>query len=271
MKKYVVLSKQLGETPLACLERWRAKQPAGYRDTPLTYAGRLDPLASGKLLVLIGEECRAKARYLTLDKGYVFDILFGLTSDSGDVLGCVSPHHNTQVTASVLKKTLAATVGTLTLPYPAFSSKTVNGKPLHTWAAQRRLSEITIPNNTTAIYHLYLQKLDTLNKDQVYQTALKNIAGVAPVTDERKAVGNDFRRPVVLESWRCWYKTQPKNATYTRARVYCACSSGTYMRSLAEYIGTRCGSAALAFSITRTHLGRYRGRLGGRPLWWPYY
>ncbi len=86
MKRYVVLEKFVGQTPLECAEAWRAEHPQ-YADVPLAYAGRLDPMASGKLLILIGEECKQQARYHGLDKRYEFQVLCGFSSDSGDVLG----------------------------------------------------------------------------------------------------------------------------------------------------------------------------------------
>ena len=83
---YVILDKSVGQTPLACLEEWR--RAAGVAvSVPLTYAGRLDPMASGKLLILIGEECKQKDSYLNLDKVYNFSALLGIESDTHDVLG----------------------------------------------------------------------------------------------------------------------------------------------------------------------------------------
>jgi len=55
----------------------------------MTYAGRLDPLAEGLLLVLTGEECKNKEKYLGLDKEYEVDVLFGFATDTYDILGKV--------------------------------------------------------------------------------------------------------------------------------------------------------------------------------------
>jgi len=90
MLQYITLEKAVGETPLGCLERWRAAHPE-YSRTRLTYAGRLDPMASGTLLILIGDECTRQTEYHALDKHYEFSVLFGLTSDSLDILGRLSP------------------------------------------------------------------------------------------------------------------------------------------------------------------------------------
>lgn len=257
MQKYVVLDKAVGETPLSCMEAWRATQSPALDGVPLTYAGRLDPLASGKLLVLIGDECKRKEQHQALDKAYDFSILFGLTSDSGDVLGLVSSHARSTVPNTSITAALKRCHGRVTFPYPAFSSKPVAGKPLHTWAAEGRLSEITIPTSTTNIFHLSLKQTTVLSRDQVYTEALKKINSIPPVTELRKALGNDFRRGDIREQWQRWRDTTPAQTNFTLAHCRIVCSSGTYVRSVAQHVGTHCGSAALAWSIHRTHLGHY--------------
>ncbi|HEY0964441.1 MAG TPA: hypothetical protein VGE31_01455, partial [Candidatus Paceibacterota bacterium] len=147
MEKYVVLEKAVGETPLDAAEAFRSTRP-DLENVPLSYAGRLDPMASGKLLVLIGEECKHQSDYHGLDKEYEFSVLFGIASDTQDVLGRLTPIAATESLRSVRNKDLlsgaaveGATlnniaqsfIGTLTVPYPLFSAKTVNGKPLHMW------------------------------------------------------------------------------------------------------------------------------------------
>jgi tRNA pseudouridine55 synthase len=99
MKKDQVLKlyKKVGETPLECLERFRKNHPK-FKNQKMTYAGRLDPLAEGELLVLVGESCKNKEKYLKLDKEYLVDILFGFETDSYDLLGLpVSPGKRNQI------------------------------------------------------------------------------------------------------------------------------------------------------------------------------
>ena len=69
MKKVIILNKNGWETPLQCLEFFRLKYKE-YKNIPMTYAGRLDPMASGVLVILVGEECKKKEKYLKLDKEY---------------------------------------------------------------------------------------------------------------------------------------------------------------------------------------------------------
>ena len=59
MKKVLIFNKKEGETPLEVLDKFRAKNKI-YQDIKMTYAGRLDPMASGILLVVAGEEIKKK-------------------------------------------------------------------------------------------------------------------------------------------------------------------------------------------------------------------
>lgn len=268
MERYVVLEKEIGETPLSATERWRATRP-DLVDIPLSYAGRLDPMASGKLLVLIGEECKKQSEYHDLDKEYEFSVLFGISSDTGDVLGRIrsdggqvfeSVNHGLAA-SSALEETLAAVadtmVGSITFPYPLFSAKTVNGKPLHMWTLEGRLDEIEIPTRTSTIYELELTKIEEKPRQEIVATALQKINTIPPVTEERKALGNDFRRTDVRADWQDVAIDYSLPPTYIIAHFRCIASSGAYMRTLAEIIAKQSGTTGLAWHIHRTKIGRY--------------
>jgi tRNA pseudouridine(55) synthase len=255
---YIILEKQVGETPLENLEAWRATEPS-LQSVPLAYAGRLDPMASGKLLILIGEECKRQEEYHNLDKEYQVSILFGTHSDSGDVLGLIKSQSCPTINKDQLEVTLQSLIGEVELPYPIFSAKTVGGKPLHTWAMEGRLSEITIPRRKSIIYQLTLNNLTKKTRKEIVNLALAKIDLIPKVTDPRKALGNDFRRTEVKETWQKFLNSGKEEDLFTSAQITCICSSGTYMRTLAEVIGETMNMESLAFSIHRSIIGKYDG------------
>jgi tRNA pseudouridine55 synthase len=55
----------------------------------LSYAGRLDPMAEGVLLCLVGSANARREAYLDLNKEYILDVLFGFSTDTYDILGKV--------------------------------------------------------------------------------------------------------------------------------------------------------------------------------------
>jgi tRNA pseudouridine(55) synthase len=267
MLPYLVLEKAVGQTPLEVLEAYKAAHQE-YQNAPMAYAGRLDPMASGKLLVLVGDECKQQSKYHALDKEYVVEILFGASSDSGDVLGLVEASPTVpKPTQEEVTSVLAKLNGAITLPYPKFSSKTVEGKPLHTWTVEGRINEITIPAYTATIHQLKLKSVLNKTRAEVYTEVSAKIETIPPVTDPKKALGNDFRRPEVRAAWRRFQEAGTPDDTFTIATIRCVGSSGLYMRTLSEVIGKQLGTTALAYSIHRTTIGHYQPLPFGFGYW----
>ncbi len=262
--KYLTTEKLVGETPLEATEKLR-KIHGIPSHIPMAYAGRLDPMASGTLLILVGEECKKQKKYHDLDKEYNVELLFGVSSDSGDVLGLITGNIQAIIEFKEVQKLFKKLEGAITLPYPHFSSKTINGKPLHQWTLEKKLDEIKIPKKKSTLYKLTPHELRIIKKQEILNTVRKKIETIPKVTDPRKALGADFRRSNVRKSW----KQFDANgfASYQLLSFTCVASSGTYMRSLCEHIAKELGNAGLAYSIHRTKIGRYKGRIGNKPIW----
>jgi len=261
MRKHVMLEKKIGETPLETLQAWKRGHPS-YANVPVAYAGRLDPMASGKLLILLGEECKKMSSYTGLDKEYEVEVLLGVGSDTGDILGITTRTDTPAlVTRTEITKALATMVGTHTLPYPAFSSKTVAGKPLFLYALEGTLPTIEVPTHEETIYSITLATYETAPAREL-QDRVSDLLARAPVSTElSKALGADFRIKDVKESWAKVFASSHQE-TYQVLRLRVRCGSGTYMRTLAGRIGKALGTRALALSIHRTSLGVHSRVLG---------
>lgn len=256
MKKYITLNKAVGETPLSCAEAWRADHP-DYKDVPMAYAGRLDPMASGKLLVLLGDECKHQTDYHDLDKTYEFSILLGIESDSLDVLGRLKTGEVTIVEEKAIREVLKKWQGEIELPYPKFSAKTIQGKPLHMWTLENRLHEIEIPTKTSEVYEIKLISIETMLRTDLAKAARIKIDTIPEVTDPRKALGNDFRRVDVRKDWENIANNNNLPNSYQIINLKCIASAGTYMRTLASRIANDLGTCGLAWSIHRAEIGVY--------------
>ncbi len=266
MKPYVVLHKEVGQTPLVCLEAYRS-QNEHLSGVPMAYAGRLDPMAEGKLLVLLGDECKVQEKYHKLDKEYEFEILFGVHSDTADVLGLLNTCAVPKITTSGLEGVAKKMIGNVELPYPHFSSKTVGGKPLHTWKLEGRINEIEIPTKQSTLYTLILKNLRQESAQSVFVYATEKIETIPKVTEERKALGNDFRRSDIRKDWQKFMDKYNADTLFYVATFTCVCSSGTYMRTLAELIANELHTCGLAYSIKRTKIGIYQPLLFGLGFW----
>src|SRR3989344_701979 len=151
------LYKQLGETPRERLERLRVQKPH-YEHEVLSYAGRLDPMAEGGMLCLVGAANKRREAYLELGKEYVLDILFGFSTDTYDVLGRVMETGDASgIKRANVQKGLNEFRGDLSQEYPPYSSKVVEGKSLFEWARNNALSSIMMPSRSVTVYHIDLE------------------------------------------------------------------------------------------------------------------
>ncbi|HEX5774545.1 MAG TPA: hypothetical protein VFY28_01110 [Candidatus Paceibacterota bacterium] len=251
MRKYIVIEKEVGETPLMAIEKWRHAEGI-LNSLPLSYAGRLDPMASGKLLVLIGDECKQQEQYTKLDKEYEIEILLDISTDTGDVLGMPAyADTNTHPDKSAVKAALRAVTGTHVVPYPAFSSKTVNGKSLFLYALEGTLDTIEIPTHKETVYRIKQLGTASLSEDAL-QTRVMEMLSLAPRSDEpSKVLGADFRQDEIRARWGVMFASMPTRE-FVVLRLRVSCASGTYMRTLASRIARELGTTGFALSIRRT-------------------
>ena len=250
------LYKKMGETPLECINRFRAGH-SEYADAKMSYAGRLDPLAEGVLLVMVGDDMnKRREEYLQLPKTYSFDIVFGVATDTFDLLGLVTKtffdsKHSSQLSLELpeknkLEKLVSSLKGKLAQEYPPFSSKTVGGKALFSWAKENRLHEIEIPKNDIEIYSVEL-----LSAGQLSGTELLHKA-----TQATQLVRGDFRQDKIKKSWNENLKGK-EAATFPFISLKISCSSGTYVRALSQLLGQKVALPAVAMNIVREAVGEH--------------
>ena len=221
MEKVLKLYKNLGETPLACLERFRGENPE-YSGEKMTYAGRLDPMAEGLLIALVGDECHKKDEYLGLDKEYIFEVLFGIQSDTYDILGI--PNFCKPKTF-VLEKF----IGKKFQEYPPYSSRT--------FQMARDGVDFEPPVKEVEIYNIEKLEEREILGEQILTEVLRKI----------DLVHGDFRQEEIKSAWKNILENSSDKFRVLKIKV--TCSSGTYVRSICNELG------GLAYSIKRNKVG----------------
>ncbi|MDZ4226220.1 MAG: hypothetical protein U1C66_01880 [Patescibacteria group bacterium] len=240
------LYKHLGETPRERLERLREQRPE-YRHEVLSYAGRLDPMAEGVLLCLVGSANKRREPYLDMSKNYVLDVLFGFATDTYDILGrIIERGDGSGLRREPLRKALNEFRGKVSQEYPPFSSKTLEGKSLIEWARAGALHTMVLPRRTVTIYDINLTSMYKVDEPTLF----------AYIEDNVDKVQGDFRQDEVM---RLWKRNLRKDGTreFSCATIDISCSSGTYARSIAHGLGEELGIPALALHILRTKVGEY--------------
>jgi tRNA pseudouridine55 synthase len=271
--KINVVYKKRGQTPLECINELK-KANEHLLHLPLTYAGRLDPLAEGVLVILIGDECLKKDEYLKLPKEYETTILFGFETDTYDLMGLVTKvkelevqHHVASDVVPLIrnkedeklehknlyddlvlrfKKLLPQFTGRIKQSYPPYSSRTVNGKPLYQWSREGKLREITIPS-----HDVFVESIDIIDEGFISGEDF-----LSKIKNDISLVGGDFRQKEIVDLWKNILKDK-KEEQYKTITLRVSCGSGVYVRGIAHELGVALGVPALALNIKRTKVGEY--------------
>lgn len=244
MDNVIPIYKYLGETPLACIERFKAAFPV-YTDLPMTYAGRLDPMAEGLLILLSGEKCKEKEQYLGFDKVYFVDFVLGIATDSYDVLGLITDEAQVAEDAALrLPEILPTFIGKQNQMYPPYSSKTVAGKPLFAYARERKLDTITIPSHPIEIYEIVILESSLISESKVAEKAIEKIQNIQ----------GDFRQSESIAVWEARLTNKRELPTFS---IKIRASSGTYVRQLVQDIARKLGTSAVVTGIYRPEIGDF--------------
>ncbi len=243
----IKIYKKVGETPLEALTNYRNQHPE-LTNSSLTYAGRLDPMAEGLLLVIKDEEIVNKDKYLHLGKRYEAEILLGMSSDTHDILGLADKTNDNQIIQEEnIRQVLGSFQGKRSWPLPSYSSKPVKGKPLFQWSREGRISEIEIPTQNFEISEIKLNSAELISWEKVYEY----------ITTTIDKVEGDFRQQQILQQWEDINTNVNSELFLQLIKISVHCSSGTYVRSIASKLGEELNSQALLFKLKRTQIGSF--------------
>lgn len=178
----------------------RVRRAAGIRR--VGHAGTLDPLASGLLLLGVGQTTRFLEYLVGLDKTYETTVRLGQSTTTYDAEGEVTAERPVDVTPEQISAALVAFRGPIRQRPPIFSAIKQGGRPLY--EAARRGETVIAPEREVVIHTLDLLAYDP---------------------------------------------------PWVRLRV--ACSSGTYIRSLAHDLGEALGVGGHVVELRRPAVGAF--------------
>jgi tRNA pseudouridine55 synthase len=238
------LYKKRSETPLQTIERFIQKNP-GYKGMKMTYAGRLDPMAEGVLIILCGDKNKEREAYTGLDKDYEFEFMLGVDTDTHDLLGILKPGKLEIDARDEVEAALKKYQGTFQQKYPAYSSKVVDGTPLFDLARKGKIDSVVMPEHTVTVKGMSVTGVRELSKKDLWHFIKTSI----------DAVTGDFRQREILKAWENYLATAPESFAIYKAKV--TCGSGFYVRQLVSDVGRDLGTGAVTVSILRTRVGTF--------------
>lgn len=243
--------KAIGKTPLDLVKELKNQEI--YKNTKMSYVGRLDPMAHGLQLIVTNELCQERQKYLNFDKIYNFSICFGIETDTYDMLGNITNvklHDNIYSDNQlIIREILDKFKGVMKQEYPPFSAKRVNGKPL--WYYAKNNICIELPKHNIEIYSLKYLDVIHISLDDYVKDIIVKIKSVNSAYD--------FRQQEIIETWTQLLEshkhlTQKIMILKMKAHV----SSGTYIRVLVKDICEYLGITGMTCDIYRTNVGTYQ-------------
>jgi tRNA U55 pseudouridine synthase TruB len=232
--------KPIGLTPVELIKIYKNQYNINER---LSFAGRLDPMAHGEMILLRGEECKQQESFCGRDKIYEFQILYGFNTDTLDILG-LSNFKNPPYTVNIKDY-----IGEYLQSYPIYSSKTIECKeeinentgrfkrvPLWYYVTKYGFDKESLPKKKINVYQL--DKLDEgyFNNVELLEMILNKISLLSEDYKER------FRYTDIKKTWEL---NLNQSKIYKIERYVAKVSSGTYIRSLCERMG------GIAYDIKR--------------------
>jgi tRNA pseudouridine55 synthase len=133
----LVLDKPGGITSRTAVDHAQRWFPRGTR---IGHTGTLDPLATGVLVLCLGQATRLAEYVQRMGKTYRTTLFLGATSDTDDADGTVTPTANaTAPTRAVLENALVRFHGEIAQTPPAYSAAKVGGRRAYDLARQGKV------------------------------------------------------------------------------------------------------------------------------------
>ncbi|MFS8130721.1 MAG: hypothetical protein ACMG57_01955 [Candidatus Dojkabacteria bacterium] len=250
----LILNKPVGITSHDLVDETRKK----YKTKKVGHAGTLDPFASGKMIVLLGKATKLSDSFLGMDKEYVAEIGFGVSTNSGDVEGELT--ETKPVDDAKFEDKLKAMLNSFPTKYlqyvPVFSSVKIQGNKLRELA--RKADKFEIINKPeseeTSKKIIRFYKNDSILFESLLPAKLITLNEIELLSFEEKNL-SIFESKL---SSKLFSLLKEKNITRLPvAKLRVNCSKGTYIRQLAEDIGTQLGYPAFLLCLERTKIGPY--------------
>ena len=222
--------------------KWKAIRHFGKKNLKVGHAGTLDPLATGVLLVCIGDACKKAQMLQDHDKEYIAGIRFGATTPSYDLEKEVDRRFPFEhISADAVRAALPAFLGEQEQVAPLFSAKSVDGVRAYELARklyrQGRLEELDAA------------AMDSLQRNRIVISELELLSfgassPAAPLDPESRASSRI-------------HVADTSALGLPEAVIRIGCSKGTYIRAFARDLGEALGSGAHLGSLIRSRSGDF--------------
>lgn len=210
----------------------------GKKNLKVGHAGTLDPLATGVLVLCIGNACKSAMALQAHDKEYIAEVCFGVTTPSLDLEKEVDRTFPTSsVSRESLSRLLPSFIGEQQQVAPLFSAKQVDGVRAYELARKMLRKGESLDDAAKQLLQISHIRISALELLDFSETQAPDKVGEA------------------IEGASSRINVASVPGGLPRAVLRVECSKGTYIRALARDLGEGLGSGAVLTNLRRTRSG----------------
>jgi len=164
------------------------------------HAGTLDPLASGLMIIGIGENTKELARLVKLPKTYEVSVRLGERTTTGDLEGEVIEKKEVgECNKEKIQEVLKGMVGEHNLPVPRYSAIKVDGEELYKKA--RRGEDFEPPTRSMEIYSIDLKDSHICDDTCIFDISV-DVSSGAYIRSLAEEIGKRLGYPATVQELR---------------------------------------------------------------------
>ena len=118
------------------------------------HTGTLDPMATGVLVLCLGNALKVCEIITANDKEYIAKVILGIETETLDTTTTIINTKKTNITKEEIEKVLNSFKGSYLQEVPKYSAVKINGKKLYEYAREGK--EIELPKKMVTIYDIQL-------------------------------------------------------------------------------------------------------------------
>jgi tRNA U55 pseudouridine synthase TruB len=220
------------------------------------FAGRLDPMARGKMIFIENKELKDMNYYLNKSKTYEFELILGLSTDTDDILGIIDSQpiflDNKEIEIKIIN--IINIINNLKIngqenqKYHTYSSYVLkkNGlkKTLWKWKLENNLSYEEIPSKNVKLYDINILEHKQYNSNYLLGIFIDRINKI-----NKKY---DFRQNKIISQWENIINKDLSTQLFS-IKIEMKVSSGYYIRQFCYDLKTKLNYPLLVYDINRTN------------------
>lgn len=221
----IEFDKRIGETMDEMIRRFRDEYLIK-DNIKIAYAGRLDPLAFGKIILLTDNDIYNKEKYCGKDKTYTCTMVHGFQTDTYDIMGKIVSENGWEPIYNNVKDI------EYEQQYPMYSSIFViqNGMRKPLWYYEK---------NNIKVENIPSKKVKLLSSEKISNDIVISSTDLFRIINDRieQVKKNTYRQDEIIALWN---NKLDNNKDYILSKWKFTVTSGGYIRYLANKMNSCC-------------------------------